>query len=299
MATVMVMDSQQRVGALARRLLEPGLARIIEVHSPLSAMIAEQARASVDGRERGFDGLWCSSLADSTLMGMPDTAVLSIEQRLSRVQDVLAVTGLPLVFDADNGGTVEDFALHVKRMQAVGVSAVIVEDKTGHKRNSLAGAFQQQDDPQRFGAKLCAAQAAASDPDFLVIARIESLILGKGYSDALHRAQVYADAGADAIMIHSKQPAADEVIAFARALRPKLPDLPLVVVPTTFPCVTEGELARAGFSMVIYANHLLRAAYPAMVRAASQILSAGRAEPAEAELIPVADFLRLIEGNTA
>lgn len=272
-------------------------------------MVAQQARATVEGHERGFDGFWSSSLVDATLMGKPDTAVVGIDHRLSRLQDVLAVTELPAVFDADNGGTTEEFAMHVKRMEAIGVSAVIVEDKTGPKRNSLAGAQQHQEDPARFAAKLTAARSALRDPDFTLIARIESLILGQSQQHALTRARVYADAGADAIMIHSRQNTAQEVVAFARAFRPLYPEVPLVVVPTTFPAATEDELARAGFDMVIYANHLLRAAYPAMQRTAARILRTGGGLPSEPELLSaterlsdpellsVDDLLGLIPGN--
>jgi phosphoenolpyruvate mutase len=286
-----------RVAALAERLRRPGLARILEVHSPLSAMIAERVHATVDGQERHYDGFWSSSLVDATLMGMTDTGVLSIDRRLSRAQDVLAVTALPMVFDADNGGAIEDFGMHVKRMEAIGISAVIVEDKRGPKRNSLVGANQHQDDAKHFGDKIAAARAATTSPDFMVIARIESLILGKSLQDALTRADIYADSGADGIMIHSRQTTADEVIAFARALRRRLPDLPLVVVPTAFPDVAEAELEDAGFDIVIYANHMLRAAYPAMEQAARGILSAGCGLPRDPALLPAKDLLGLVPGN--
>jgi phosphoenolpyruvate phosphomutase len=185
----------------------------------------------------------------------------------------------------------------VRSLEGCGISAVTVEDKAGPKRNSLYGNSvpQVQEDMQVFADKVALAASAADSPDFLVIARVESLILDKGVEDALLRATAYAKAGAHAVMIHSHSTLPDQVLEFARSFRMDHPHIPLVAVPTTYCQVTEAELVEAGFSLVIYANHLLRAAYPAMQRAASTILRHGRAWEIEDQLTPIPDFLRLFE----
>lgn len=292
-----VSASRLRVSGLQRVLESQPLVRVIEAHSPLSAVVAQAASVNVDGVERSFDALWASSLTHARQAGLPDTGVASMQQRLDVVQSILDTVSLPLIFDADTGGTAQELARTVRRLEAIGVSAAIVEDKTGPKRNSLYGTSvaQQQEDAEVFAEKIACAASAVRNPDFMVIARVESLILGKGSDDALVRANAYAKAGAHAVMIHSRSPQPDEVLEFARRFRPDHPHLPLVAVPTTYCAVTEAELVDTGFSVVIYANHLLRAAYPAMQRAARSILANGRAAESESDLTPIPEFLRLFE----
>lgn len=286
--------------ATLRRLLEAKpISRFIEAHNPISALIAEHARAEVDGRVREFDGFWSSSLTDSTARGKPDIEALEINTRLTGINEIFDVTTKPLIMDADTGGKVEHFELNVRSMERLGISATIIEDKTGLKKNSLFGneVAQTQDDIPSFCDKIRAGRAARVSDDFMVIARIESLILEKGMADALARADAYADAGVDGIMIHSREKQPDEVYEFARAFRSSHRSLPLVCVPTSYNAVTEDELAERGFNIVIYANHLMRAAYPAMRRVAQDILQNGRSLEVDKDLISIKEVLELIPGT--
>jgi phosphoenolpyruvate phosphomutase len=302
-----LMQRQQAMGttpdlrrATLRRLLAAKpISRFIEAHSPISALLAEHSRIEVCGLVREFDGFWSSSLTDSTLLGKPDIEALEINGRLIRINDIFDVTTKPLIMDGDTGGKIEHFELHVRSMERLGISAVIIEDKTGLKKNSLFGneVTQLQEDIATFCDKIRAGRAARFGDDFMVIARIESLILEKGLGDAMARAEAYAGAGVDAVMIHSRAPTPDEVYEFARCFRQSFPSLPLVSVPTSYNSATEDELAERGFNIVIYANHLMRAAYPAMRRVAHDILRHGRSLEVDSDLISINDVLELIPGT--
>jgi phosphoenolpyruvate phosphomutase len=284
---------------LKRLLAAKPISRFIEAHNPISALIAEHASVEKDGKIRQFDGFWSSSLTDSTARGKPDIEALEINSRLSNINDIFDVTTKPLIMDADTGGKLEHFELNVRSMERLGISATIIEDKTGLKKNSLFGndVAQNQDDIGSFCDKIRAGRAARVSDDFMVIARIESLILDKGMNDAIERAQAYAAAGVDGIMIHSRKKTPDEVFEFARLFKADFPTLPLVCVPTSYNTVTEDILAEHGFNVVIYANHLLRAAYPAMQHVAREILRNGRSLEVDKDLMGINEILELIPGT--
>jgi phosphoenolpyruvate mutase len=284
---------------LKRILAVRPIARFIEAHSPLSALITEHVSVQRDDTVRQFDGFWSSSLTDSTVRGKPDIEAVDITSRLSGINDIFEVTTKPLIMDADTGGKPEHFELRVRSMERLGISATIIEDKTGLKKNSLFGneVVQTQEDIGRFTEKIKAGRAARVSDDFMVIARIESLILDQGMDDAIARATAYAEAGADGIMIHSRKKTPDEVFEFARRFRQNFPAVPLVSVPTSYNKITEEELADNGFNIVIYANQLLRASYPAMQRVARQILQTSRSAEADADLMEINEILALIPGT--
>jgi phosphoenolpyruvate phosphomutase len=284
---------------LKRLLAAKPISRFIEAHNPISALIAEHARIETDGKVREFDGFWSSSLTDSTARGKPDIEALEINSRLSNINNIFDVVNKPLIMDADTGGKVEHFELNVRSMERLGISATIIEDKTGLKKNSLFGTevAQSQEDVTAFCEKIQAGRSARVSYDFMIIARIESLILDKGMDDALLRARAYAEAGVDGIMIHSRKKTPDEIFEFAKCFRRDFASLPLVSVPTSYNVVFEDQLAAHGFNIVIYANHLLRAAYPAMQRVAHEILRNGRSLEVDADLMSVKDILELIPGT--
>lgn len=284
---------------LKRLLAAKPISRFIEAHNPISALIIEHATVERDGKVRQFDGFWSSSLTDSTARGKPDIEALEINSRLANINDMFDVTTKPLIMDADTGGKLEHFELNVRSMERLGISAAIVEDKAGLKKNSLFGSevMQWQSDIEPFCDKIRAGRSARVSDDFIVIARVESLVLDKGMKDAVERAVAYAGAGADGIMIHSRKKTPDEVFEFARLFRAEFSSLPLVCVPTSYNTVTEDQLAEHGFNVVIYANHLLRAAYPAMQRVAREILRNGRSAEIEAELMSIDEILALIPGT--
>lgn len=288
-----------RLRALRRLLDAKPLVRLLEVHSGLTGLIVEHLVHADERGRREFDGMWASSLTDSTVKGKPDIEAVDLTSRMVTLNDVLEVTTKPIVYDGDTGGRPEHFAFAVRTLERLGVSAVIVEDKQGLKRNSLFGTDveQSQADVEAFVHKLRAGKAAQATPDFMIIARVESLVLGKGQGDALERTRAYLDAGADGIMIHSRQAEPGEVLAFCDRYA-RLPERrPLVAVPSSYHRVTEEELAAAGIDVVIYANHLLRSAYPAMMATARSILQHGRAAEAEATMISIGDLLDLIPGS--
>jgi len=284
---------------LKRLLAAKPISRFIETHNPISALIAEHVTVNTNGRVRQFDGFWSSSLTDSTARGKPDIEVLDISSRLSNVNDIFEVTTKPLIFDGDTGGKPEHFELNVRSMERLGISAVIIEDKKGLKKNSLFGTevVQAQEDIELFCEKIRAGRSARVGDDFMLFARIESLILDKGISDAIVRAQAYTSAGADGIMIHSRKKTPDEVFDFARIYRKEFPNVPPVCLPTSYNTVTEDELASHGFNIVIYANHLLRAAYPAMQRVGHEILLNSRTSEVDAQLMSINEILELIPGT--
>jgi len=282
--------------ALRRLLAVNPITRVMEAHNGLTGLIVEHTTSEVEGREAGFDGMWLSSLTDSTIKGRPDTEYVDLTSRSATLQEILEVTTKPIVYDADTGGLIDHFQLKVKTLERLGVSAAVIEDKVGPKRNSLFGTEvdQVQDDPSAFAEKLAAGKAAQATEDFMIVARIESLVLGKGIDDALTRGARYAEAGADGLLIHSRDRDTGDLFKVLQELRGTVP---LVVVPSSYPQANEGELRDAGASLVIYANHLLRAAYPAMVAAAKSILETGSAARAEEFLLPINAALELIPGN--
>ncbi len=246
-----------------------------------------------------FDGFWSSSLTDSTSRGKPDIEAVELTSRLNTINDIFEVTTKPLIYDADTGGKIEHFAFSVRSLERTGVSAVIIEDKTGLKKNSLLGndVEQTQDNIDDFCDKICAGKRAQITQDFMIIARIESLILDKGQDDALKRAFAYVDAGADGIMIHSRQKSPNEVLEFIRAFRAKDIKTPIVIVPTSFNSISAKELGEAGANIIIYANHLLRASFIAMKEVAQGILEYDRSKEMESKCMSINEILSLIPGT--
>ena len=283
-----------------RKLIElKPIVRILEVHNGLTGRIVETAKVNEDGSMREFDGMWVSSLTDSTSRGKPDIELVDLTSRLHTIDQIFDATTKPLMFDGDTGGLIEHFVYTVKTLERLGVSAIVIEDKIGPKRNSLYGtdAYQKQDSIKNFSKKISAGKKAQVTDGFMIIGRIESLILKKGLKDAITRAKSYIKAGADGIMIHSKEKDPGEILSFCREYRKIKNRVPLVAVPTTYSTITENELSKEGVNVVIYANHLLRSAYPSMVKVAEIILKNQRCHEAEEFCIPVNDILNLIPGG--
>ena len=265
----------------------------------MSALIIENLTITKKNKISQFDGFWSSSLTDSTSQGKPDIEALEINSRLNNINNIFDVTTKPLIMDADTGGKIEHFELNVKSMERLGISAVIIEDKKGLKKNSLLGntVRQEQESIDYFSEKIKAGRASRVSENFMVIARIESLILEKGIDEALKRASAYVNAGVDGIMIHSKKDSPDEIFEFSKIFRQQFKTLPLVSVPSTYNKVTENELIENGFNIVIYANQMLRAAYPAMFKVAESILKNGRSFEVDSDLIKIKKILELIPGT--
>lgn len=282
---------------LRRLLSAKPLIRAMEAHSGLSGLIVEKCQEERSGRVQEFDAIWLSSLTDSTSKAKPDTECVDLTSRLTTVNDILEVTTKPIIFDGDSGGLPEHFIFTVRSLERLGVSAVIIEDKVGLKQNSLleSGNSQQQDSVENICYKIKVGKAALVTDDFMVIARCESLISGAGLSDALSRVKAYIEAGADGIMIHSKSTTPDEIKAFCEKFQMLEKKVPLIVVPTMYPQVYEAELQEWGVNVVIYANHLLRSAYPAMMNAATTILANGRAKEADDKCMPIKEILNLVK----
>ncbi len=283
-----------------RRLLESkDLVTILEAHSGLTGLIVENTQVKKNGTVKEFDGIWLSSLTDSTAKGKPDIGCVDLTSRMNTLKDILEVTTKPIIYDGDSGGLTEHFEFMVRTLEREGVSAVIIEDKVGLKKNSLFGieVEQTQDTIENFSDKITRGKQAQVTDDFMIIARIESLILKNGMDDALKRARAYIKAGADGIMIHSKEKTPDEILAFCENYRQFEQKVPLVVVPSTYCCIMESELKQAGIRIVIYANQLLRSAYPAMVAAAQSILTHQRAWESSENCMPIKDILTLIPGG--
>ena len=289
-----------RLKRLRRLISAKKIVRILESHNGLTGLIIENTSVEVNGVKQEFDGMWASSLTDSTSKGKPDIEAVDITTRLHDLNDALEVTTKPVIFDGDTGGRVEHFVFTVRTLERLGISAVIIEDKVGLKQNSLFGtdAVQLQDSIEGFCAKIRAGKNAQITEDFMIIARIESLIAGKPIEDALERARAYVAAGADAVMIHSRNRDGEDIRAFCQEFRAKDVATPIVAVPTTYNQFTEQELAEWGINVVIYANHLLRSAYPAMVNCAKSILSHGRSlEASNDYCMPIKEILELIPGT--
>ena len=276
----------ERLGALRKCITNKGYARILEAHSGLSGIVAENARVQRDGQVIEYDGLWESSLTDSGTKGLPDASIVGPDSRAHTIDEILNVTTKPILVDGDTGGDTTQFEYLVKRLERLGVSAVVVEDKVYPKRNSLeASASQELEDPAVFAEKIEAGRAVALSDDFMIIARLESLIAGTGMRDAAERAERYIVAGADGILIHSYKQRPDEVLAFAEiyeGICRRLGRRPILAgIPTTYNSITDAELAAHGFNIIIHANHLLRAAYKAMVEVANTVLESGRSAEAD------------------
>ncbi|MDE5937893.1 MAG: phosphoenolpyruvate mutase [Lachnospiraceae bacterium] len=273
------------------------IVKTLEVHSGLTGLIAEKTVVETGGRLDQFDAMWISSLCDSTAKGKPDIELVDMSSRIRTIDDVMDVTTKPIILDGDTGGLIEHFVYNVRTLERMGVSAVIIEDKTGLKKNSLFGTEveQTQDSIENFCAKISAGKKALRTEDFMIIARIESLILERGMEDALERGSAYTEAGADGIMIHSRKKSPDEILEFCRLFREKDEKTPIVVVPTSFNSITEEELAAAGVNIVIYANQLTRSAFPAMQSTAVEILKNHRALEVDAGLMLFKDIIRLID----
>lgn len=273
------------------------IVKALEVHSGLTGLIAEKTVVESNGELDQYDAMWISSLCDSTAKGKPDIELVDMSSRIRTIDDVMDVTTKPIILDGDTGGLVEHFVYNIRTLERMGVSAVIIEDKTGLKKNSLFGTEveQTQDSIENFTAKLRAGKQALRTDDFMIIARIESLILERGMEDALKRAFAYVEAGADGIMIHSRRKSPDEILEFCEKFRQKDKNTPIVVVPTSFNGIKEEELASAGVNIVIYANQLTRSAFPAMQETAVEILKNHRALEVDSKLMPFRDIIRLID----
>jgi phosphoenolpyruvate phosphomutase / 2-hydroxyethylphosphonate cytidylyltransferase len=290
-------NSQNRLPKLRRLLKEHSFLRILEAHSGLAGIIVERSKARRGHRVVQFDGIWFSSFTSATIKGLPDNEQFDVEARVRSLSELCAVTTKPIIYDADNGGEPEDLCKLVHVLERLGVSALIVHDRAGRVCNSLSdvAAVQQQENVEAFCAKLRRALDARVSKDFMVIARVESLIRGAGVADAVRRGCAYAEAGCDGIMMHSRSAHADEVLECCRRFFRRCPAVPLVIVPSTYPGVSEDELSEAGVRIVIYANQLLRSAYPAMASTANCILETGRALEAERRCLPIPETLRLLE----
>jgi phosphoenolpyruvate phosphomutase len=288
-----------RLQALRRLLEVKPVIRIMEAHSGLSGLIVENLEVTKEDEVRRFDGMWASSLTDSASKGKPDIEAVDLTTRLHDLTDILECTTKPIIFDGDTGGLSEHFVFTVRTLERNGVSAVIIEDKMGLKKNSLFGTevHQEMAPIPGFCEKISAGKKAQVTKDFMIIARLESLIAGLPVSDALERADAYVGAGVDGIMIHSKEKTGADIKEFCESFHAACPGIPIVLVPTTYNQFTEKEFALWGARIIIYANHLLRASYPAMVKAAESILENGRSLEADAFCMPIRQILELIPGG--
>jgi phosphoenolpyruvate phosphomutase len=284
-------------GRMLRRLLEARkLVRALEAHNGISALIAEETTVTTDTEVRAFDAIWISSLTDSTAKGKPDTEYVDRTSRLQTINDILDVTTKPIILDGDTGGPPEHMALLIPQLERLGISAIVIEDKTGLKRNSLFGTEVQQELEaiEAFCEKINAGKKAQRTDAFMIFARLESLIAGRGIDDALLRAKAAIEAGADGIMIHSRHADGKEILEFMKRYRELPFRVPVISVPSSYNHFTEQQLQDAGFQIVIYANHLLRSAVPAMQRTATSILEHGRSLEADAWCMPIKDILTIL-----
>ncbi len=290
--------------AKLRRLLKfkPWL-RVMEASNGLSGLIVEKTKIenSETATVKEFDAMWVSSLCDSTFKGKPDIELVDLTSRINTINEIMEVTSKPIILDGDTGGKPEHFSFNVRTLERLGVSAIIIEDKTGLKQNSLFGTDAKQilDDPHEFAAKIHAGKQAQQTRDFMIFARLESLIAGMGIDDAMERAKIYLEeGGADGIMIHSREKDGSEIFEFLRRFREYSPDVPVILVPTSYNQFTEEELHAAGANIIIYANHLLRSAYPAMVNTAKRILECSRSKEVDADCLSIKEVLTLIPSKS-
>lgn len=290
-----------RRGLLRKMLnLKPYIS-VMEASNGLTGLIVENVKVLDEETSfyKEFDAMWVSSLCDSTFKGKPDIELVDLTSRINTINEIMEVTTKPIILDGDTGGKKEHFVFNVKTLERIGVSAIIIEDKTGLKKNSLFGTEVEQtlEDPHEFAEKIRAGKNALTTKDFLIFARLESLIAGHGIDDAMMRAKIYIEAGADGIMIHSKDKSGADILEFLRQFREYSKDIPVILVPTTYNHLTEKELAAHGANIIIHANHLLRSAYPAMVKTAETILKHGRSKEADQYCMPIKQVLELIPGG--
>ena len=288
-----------RLSLLRRMLNAKKLIRINEVHNGLSGLITENIKIERDGVLVEFDAMWSSSLTDSTAKGKPDIEAVDMTSRMNTVNDIFEVTTKPMLFDADTGGKSEHFSLSVKSLERLGVSAVVREDKMGLKKNSLLSddTPQYQSKIEDFQEKIGIGKNSQVTSEFMIIARIESLIVNAGMQDALDRARHYIEAGADGIMIHSKNKSPDEIFEFCEKFDKFRNDTPLMIVPSSYNSVYESDWEKRGVNIICYANHMLRSAYPAMLDTAQSILKNGRSFEASKNCMSINDILDLIPGT--
>ena len=290
--------TEERRKSLRNLLNSKDTISFLDIHNALSAIVIENTSVKIDSYNLEFDGMWASSLTDSTSKGKPDIEAVDTSSRLNTLNEVMEVTTKPIIYDGDTGGKPEHFTYTVQSLERLGVSAVVIEDKKGLKKNSLFGTEvkQEQDSIESFSEKIKVGNSSKKTDEFLIIARIESLILEKGLNDALERAEAYAVAGANGILIHSKDKSEKDVFSFVQTFK-KNSNLPLVVVPTTYNHIKFNEFKEIGVDIVIYANHLLRSAYPAMLKTAESILKNGRTSEIENDLMSVKEIINFIPTN--
>lgn len=292
--------ADERKSSLKKLLGIKDYLTFLDLHTPLSGIVIENVKVTEEGNKIiEFDGMWASSLTDSTSRGKPDIEAVDFSSRAITLNEVFEVTTKPVIFDGDTGGKTEHFTFTVKNLERIGVSAVVIEDKVGLKRNSLHGndVEQFQESPEKFCEKISAGKDVQASDDFMIIARIESLILDKGIGDAKFRSEKYLEAGADGILIHSRKKDGSEIEEFSKFYKQLNTNKPLVVVPTSYNSYTEEQLVENGANIIIYANHLLRASYPAMIKVATSILKNKRSKEADDSLISIKEILNLIPGT--
>jgi phosphoenolpyruvate phosphomutase len=281
--------------SLKRMLMVKNCLRFLDIHNGLSGLIVENTKVEINGKIHEFDGMWGSSLTNSTAKGKPDIEAVDTSSRLVTLNEIMEVSTKPIIYDGDTGGKPEHFLYTVQNLERLGISSVVIEDKKGLKKNSLFGndVPQEQESIEKFCEKIKVGNSIKKTDDFLIIARIESLILNKGLKDALNRGENYAQAGAGGILIHSKDESEKEVFEFVRTFK-KNSNLPIVVVPTTYNHVNLEEFKELGVDVVIYANHLLRSAYPSMLSTAEAILMYGRTKEIEENLMSIKEIINFI-----
>jgi len=290
-------SSYSRVSYLKRLIDNKILVRILESHSPLTGLMIDNLSVNKKGKFEEFDGMWSSSLTDSSLRGKPDNQAVDYSTRFNFLSDILDVTKKPVIFDADNGGNIEHIQYLTKTLERLGISSMVIEDKIGLKRNSLFSdqSKTKQDSIKNFSKKIDKIKNSRTSDDFLITARIESFILGKGIEDALKRAEAYSDAGSDLILIHSKSKTPKEIFSFAKRFKKSKYYKPIVVVPSSYSKTREIDMIKNGIKIVIYANHMLRASYKAMENSAQKILYSGRSYEIEKNILPIKDIINLIK----
>ena len=288
---------ESRVSLLKRIIGAKDIVRLLESHNALTGIIIDKLKIEKKNKFLEFDGMWSSSLTDSAIRGKPDNQAVDFSTRFSGLSEILDVTTKPILFDADNGGRIEHISYTVRTLERLGVSGICIEDKIGTKKNSLFDnqSSSYQDDIKNFSKKINIARDSKVTNDFFIVARIESFILGKSLKNALKRANAYSEAGADAILIHSKEKKPNQIFQFAKVFRKSKFYKPMIAVPSTYSKTYEKELIKNGFKVVIYANQLLRAAYPQMLKTATQILKNGRAYDVEKSISSINEVLNIIK----
>ena len=294
--TFFAFNSNFRRNKLKRLINSKDIVRCLEAHNSLSGLIVEKLKIKKRDKIDEFDAMWCSSLADSAIRGKPDNQSVDLSVRINALNDILETTSKPIIFDADNGGLIDQLPFTIKNLERMGISAIVLEDKVGIKKNSL---FDNQDDAKQdsiknFSKKLSIASRARDYKELLIVARIESFILGKGLNDALKRANSYSKAGADMILIHSKDKTPKEIFSFSKIFQKSKYYKPMICVPSTYSNTHEKQLIKNGFKVVIYANQLLRSIYPAMVNTAKSILVNKKSKKIENKISSVKDIISLI-----